>query len=392
MDKLLIERVAEDAKTYWMLGWTWDEIESILEDLGFPDDAIEEGVSKAQAYAKKIVKKGPFNIFKKNQLIRLNNNEIGQVEEVSSNNISVILGDGETVLVEYDDIDIEASAKLAKAYVFREAAHKMITAQKDYIIPVRPEEYAIAPKTKPEFKVTIKPSPGAPPGWAKTTPHITDVEEVSDSVGLMLNEIEAAQKELDVVKQELKVANEMVSEVRLKRKELEKKQHEIAKNIFAILGSQMESIDDLEQQFFKKYKDKLVGLRRRITEQALPVGVVEELEVLKKILETNHPRIYNKVMDALEEYKQANTMIVEKIEELFAYYQPKKQKFAQLQTLKDWASRIWSSIKQVFNDLYEFVFPTIDDSVEAINEFLMLSGKAVAASKVSKAINLLKKA
>jgi len=393
--ELLAKQVEDGAKTYWMLGWSWDEIESIFDDMGVPGEIIESGMKKAESYANKIIKKGPFNIYHKNQLIKLHNGETGQVDSISPKYITICLEDGDLMQVRQDDIDVGASKALTQAYVLRQMANKLKVAQKeDYLVPTRPKRYQVQKTTvEPPLSVTVKPSPGAPPGWSKVTPHMNEIEEASETVGQMLNEIDVAQDELQEVKSELKIANQMANEVRSKRKELEKQQHEIAQNIFAIIGSQNKALGDIEGKFFVKYKNKLVGLQRKMTEEAMGVGVVEELEVLRELLEKNHPRIFNKIMAALEAYKDTNTAIVERMENLFAYYPPAEKKFAfraqWLKKIKDWVNDLWDEFKLISEDLYDYTFPEIDESIDAVDEFIRQVGSETRATKIKRSLESL---
>jgi hypothetical protein len=374
------EEANEHAQAYWWMGYNWDEIEAILIDMEFPENVVDSAVQSAKRYATEVLK-GPFQKIKEGQYIKLKNGAVGVVDCVTPKAVVAFLND-ETVDITENHIDWEATNKLSEAYTLRKSADEMVrSAQKDYLVPDRPEEFVpaeVQPGEGEEFTTTIKKSPGAPPSWGEY-PHEKEVREVSSSITKMLDQIEAAEEQLLEVKEELKIANEMATEVREKRKKLMKEQREAAQNVFAILGSQNRELKELEGTYFRKYKDKLIGLRRAVVEKPQAPGVIEELQVLKQILEDNHPRIFKAVMAALEEYMEANTTIIEQVEKAFAMFPPRKKKVSQLiDKVKEWAAVTWDNIKDIADELHEFIFPTMDETIAAIDNFESAVGKSTA--------------
>jgi hypothetical protein len=380
----------QSARMYWMLGYTWDEIEAILMDLEFPENIVSKAMAETKKYAKGVLSKGPFKMFVEGQLLRLKNGFIGKVASISKDFMSIRLAEGESLQVREKDIDREPSLQLKEAYALREAAEKLMReAQKEYVLPERPgaETTGVVPETKEDFKTVVKPSPGAPPGWGKDVPHVSIVEEVDATVAAMLAQIDAAEGELREVQSELKIANEMVNEVRAKKKELKGRQLEVAKQIWAVIGSQNKELGELQGTFFQKYKEKLMGLRQIVAEIPEEVGVVEELETLKTILEDNHPRIFSGVMEALDEYKEANTVINEKVEKTFALFPPAKKKVGQIkEKVVNWAKSLWTGVQNVADKLYTAVFPSIDETSDAIDDFMGTVTPKMAAYKARRVV------
>ncbi len=371
-----LEEATEHAKIYWMMGWTWEEVEALLQDMEFPENTIEGALKAAKKYAVQIMEKGPFKAMKRGQLVRLKTGSVGRLVAVSEKEVTLELGD-DLIKVEEKDIDAPVTQKLLEAYTLRQAADQLLRdAQEKYMIPQRPQKYQekdILPKGEEPLRVTVKPSPGAPPGWGKETPHVTEVIEVSASIGEMLDNLNAAEELLGEVEAELKPVNQKANEIRSRKKDLLKEQSEIANNIFAIVGSENKELTEMKGTVFRKYKNKLIGLRRTVEEVVEPIGPVEELDALKAILEQNHPRIFNKVMQALKEYKEVNTTINERISKAFAFYPPAQEKMgrrAQLwRRIGAWAKKAWTKILNLAEDLWNIVFPSVDESVDAINEF-----------------------
>lgn len=374
----------EHAKAHWWMGWTWEEISSTLEDMGYPQKVVTNALSRAQTYARDVLNDGPFSMYKEGQLVKLTNGFIGQLADSFRDHLDIIdLEDQSVVSITEDQIDKKSSLKLKEAYLLRVGAYKIIKAAPEDepsgvqklmpSPPVMPEAPQSQMRVRPDDleKLDVKVTERAPKGWGDITPQFSEVEEVSDLAATVLNQIESAETELASVESELKELNAMAKEYRAKQKELKKQEAELAKQLFSVVGSENEAINDLEVTFFQKFKNKIVGLQRAIHEVPQEPGVMDELTALKEILTKNVPDIANEVFTILETWKQENTNIVERIHETFALYPPPKKKSGQLlDKMTDWFKRSWEKIKDSVSGMYYSLFPKIERTTDALDGIL----------------------
>ena len=68
----MTDQAKQRAIAYYMLGFHRDEIESVLEDSGFPDVDIEAAMGNLERYAEETAKDGPFSTLQPGQLVKLN--------------------------------------------------------------------------------------------------------------------------------------------------------------------------------------------------------------------------------------------------------------------------------------------------------------------------------
>ena len=120
------EEAIDCAKTYWMMGWTWDEIEVILEDSEYPSDIVSAALKEAKAYAKEILNKGPFAELKAGQLVKLESGTFGTLEEMHQDHATVNLRGMGITKVSLNQLDKVACEKLSKAHDMRMQAFDMI--------------------------------------------------------------------------------------------------------------------------------------------------------------------------------------------------------------------------------------------------------------------------
>jgi hypothetical protein len=115
------------AKMYWMMGWTWEEIETILEDSEYPSKIVSEALKEAKEYAKEILNKGPFATLKAGQLVKLESGSYGVLEGLYQDHVNVnILGLGKTK-IPLDSLNKVACEKLTEAYNLRIQASNLIS-------------------------------------------------------------------------------------------------------------------------------------------------------------------------------------------------------------------------------------------------------------------------
>jgi len=114
------EEACQSAKSYWMMGWTWDEIETVLEDAEYPKDTISYAIKETKSYARKILNEGPFSIMKSGQGVKLVNGELGTLADIHADHITVVLGGAlGKVKIADKQIDMEATKQLVQAFDLR---------------------------------------------------------------------------------------------------------------------------------------------------------------------------------------------------------------------------------------------------------------------------------
>lgn len=123
--ELIQDNAVEHAKTYWMMGWTWEEIAYVLEDMGFDNDDIDEAIELTQEYAHKVLNNGPFSELKEGQLIKLVNSNKARILSRHKDFINCLI-DNEQVSICAEHIDIEASKKLTNAYNLKVEAFELL--------------------------------------------------------------------------------------------------------------------------------------------------------------------------------------------------------------------------------------------------------------------------
>lgn len=120
------DEAKQSAVTYWMMGWTWDEIETVLEDCEYPAAAIKYALAEAKEYAKTILNEGPFAVMQAGQGVRLVSGEIGVVADRHADHVTVHLDGTGRVKVTASQIDVSATQKLTQSFALRSKAASLI--------------------------------------------------------------------------------------------------------------------------------------------------------------------------------------------------------------------------------------------------------------------------
>jgi hypothetical protein len=125
----LEDDAVEHAKAYRMLGWSWDQIDTILEDMEFEPEIVKCSIKSAQRYFEDTQKDGAFSMFVLGQLIKLTNGYVGKVLDKYPTKLQIKLFDSnEEILVSEAQIDLDASLKLKEAFVLRTTANELLRA------------------------------------------------------------------------------------------------------------------------------------------------------------------------------------------------------------------------------------------------------------------------
>jgi hypothetical protein len=382
-----------------MMGWTWEEIDSILEDSGFSAQAIATAIKNAQKYAYECLKDGPFKNLEAGQLVKLKSGYVGKLINKSAEHVSV-LQNKDKVEVTSDKIDFDISANiLRKAHVLREGAKKIMReAQADTYMTESGEELQIpgAPTKGP----MISPDPEdkwekpylkerTPPGWAEQVPETGNVEEVTKLAHAALEDLDALMLEKQQWEEEKKELVAKSKEIQEVINQMEKQESEIAKNIFAIISAEDKALDDLDVKVFAKYKEKLLGLERKLKAEEVAPTFEQELDAVYQFLQLNHPEIVQNIKDAIEFWMQQHTFIKEQILSKLHYFKaPKKKRSQGWSKIKTWLSDAWNKTKQFFNSLMNETLPMVDEGIALMDALENSVGTAVTAKKVEKALKI----
>ncbi len=122
------DEAMQSAISYWMMGWSWDEIETVLEDSEYTPAVISYAIKETKAYARKILNEGPFAMMTAGQGVKLSSGEIGTLEDVHSDHLVVQMGEDIGVArIGAAHVDIEATNKLGQAFEMRIKAEQLLS-------------------------------------------------------------------------------------------------------------------------------------------------------------------------------------------------------------------------------------------------------------------------
>ena len=383
-----LDEATESAKAYWMMGWTWEEIDSILEDSGFPANAIASAIKKAQEYAYECLKDGPFNTLKEGQLIKLNNGMVGKLLNKYAEHISISEGN-DKLEVSASNVDFETSTKLQKAYILRENAKKLMKeAQGDKIIvpgetsmgdyPKELKNEPVIRETKPQTRVT--PEMQVPKQVKKYLPEkfldvpeaTVTIQEYADTLGTlreMLNELEEEKAKMYAIYKEQFLGPEA---------ELKKETQEIGQKLAAIMESQRQAANVLETVFINRTQELLVGFVSEIQKEKKydTPGFVDQYNALVEFLEQKFPEVAKEALAMIEGWQEDNSVTYRELTtNVFVAKPPIKmveRKHAQgmWSKMTKWVSDLWNSVKQTTNNFYSKTVPEIEEINSALEDFL----------------------
>jgi hypothetical protein len=358
------------AKTYWMMGWSWAEIETVLYDLEYPEAVVKKLIKETQDYAKELLKDGPFNPYNRGQTVKLKNGHIAVLIDMSENRLTVEDPDHGRYVIDNDQIDVEASNKLAEAFKIRQSAKDMLSliGQK-YKLPPAPEVESKKDETK---EYGFAEMPFSPAGMADIVPERGDARPIN-------KKLEDAIKSLDGLESTQEALEEKISGIREKYmnpinreiKDIEAKKADALKKFYLVLNEIGEGVKGNEV-LFRDYKGKLMAIRNEVKEYDLPPNELQELEALKGILQLNHPDIAEKTLSALNQWKEAANKVEKQVQKkvyVFPYRkEPKEEKEAGL--TKEEIKVIWKEVRTASDDLNSGVLVKLEDINKELDKVL----------------------
>jgi hypothetical protein len=342
--KDLQDKATELAKSYWMIGWTWDEIDVTLQDMGYEEAVVGKAVNATQEHSYNMLKDGPFSTYKEGQLVKLTGSkEVTRLVARNTDSLVVEFNDQShsRVKVYAEHIDASATAKLTKAFELRQEANALtLTADPKDIIP----KETAAPE-KFDFKMT--PEMRAPKNWDKQLPEkFQDVPEAKEPVGGMVKAILSIRQKKQEAEKELTAAKELVKENQEIVKKIQREESETAKNLAGIIGVQADANELLEKVVFQRFQDLLIGFNRLVEVDKIPPNLVDKYAKLVDLLKDRVPELSSEILEAIDSWEDANSQLKETlVTELGIAKAPKKIL----------SQNVWSKVKKIFSSLWQSV-------------------------------------
>lgn len=384
-----VEEATEHAKAYWLMGWTWEEIEAVLEDMGVPDKAISSAIKKTQEYAYECLKDGPFNIFKDGQIIALKNGSHGELEGIYPKHLTIVMHDGSVVKVGKDMIDMEKSTKLVDAFSLRETAKKLYKEADDLALAPVNDEKSIDTPMKEEFHLKMTPKMQTPREWGERLPEtFVDVQESTGEVEEIAKTILLLREQKAQADEDLAAARALSKEMNEQVKKLKGEEAELGKELAGILGSEAQASNEMQDILFRRFDGLLIGYQQIIEQREIPPGLVDKHEALVAILEEQVPAAFGEIMRALETWEATNKAIEETLKTEVTLSKPPKKMLGQnfWKKFKDWVSNMWQKIKGVNSSLYENAFPVLEEANIALEDFINSMEQYKYATKIKTAL------
>jgi len=336
----------DHAKAFWMMGWTWDEIDVTLQDMGFVESVVDKAINDTQKYSYEMLKDGPFSHYKEGQLVKLTGSK--DITRLVARNVDGIVVEfaGKSpsrVKVYAEHIDTEATEKLTKAFALRQEANDLLlTAEPKDLVP---QEKAENTPEKFEFKMT--PEMRSPKNWDEQLPEkFVDVPEAKAPVGEMVKAILSIREKKQEAEKELLAARELVKENNEIVKKIQKQETEVAKDLAGIIGVQADANELLESVVFQRFQNLLIGFNRLVEVDSIPPNLVDKYQKLVTLLQERVPELSGEILDALDKWEQANTKLTETLTTELGIAKAPKKILSQ---------NVWSKLRKVFGNLWKAV-------------------------------------
>jgi len=126
------DEAKQSAISYWMMGWSWDEIETVLEDSEYKSNVITHAIKETKEYARKLLNEGPFAMMTAGQGVKLASGDIGVIEDIHADHLVINVGGSVGIArVGAAHVDIDATKQLSQAFELRSNAEKMLSTLDD---------------------------------------------------------------------------------------------------------------------------------------------------------------------------------------------------------------------------------------------------------------------
>jgi len=325
----LKDEATQSAQAYWMMGWTWDEIESVLEDSEYPKNVITYAVKETKEYAKKILNEGPFSVLKTGQSVKLINGSVGTLEEKCADSIAVAIRGIGTVHVNASQLNLVDTEKLREAYYLRiKAAHMLYKLSTDQLEQISVESQTVTPAVH--------------------------------SVDTALSTMESIKQNTDEVKRE---ATQIHTNWEASIQKWEPKSEEektFAQYMHITLAGEKQLDSEVKELFHNQLYNTLAAL-----DDMLRKGATTDADVIN-FLDTQFPDIAAKIEGHLYGIKQRNAAAREYVQQFtkFGKYDADWKK-----TAVQWATASWATTKEFMSTWETLLAPEIKNGIQLISSF-----------------------
>ena len=346
----LKDEAKQSAQAYWMMGWTWDEIESVLEDSDYPKSVITYALKETKEYASKVLNEGPFSVLKMGQEVKLASGVTGILVEKYVDHITVDLaGIGNTAVLE-DQIDHVATGTLREAHVLRcKAANMLYKLSTDQREPIFVESQVVEPAL--------------------------------ESVDIALSTIASLRQSSDEVKREAaKIHGQWEQEVG-KWKPKSEEERDFAQYLQVSLTGESQIDSEITELFHTQLGTVLATLHDEIRKGA----ALTDTNIID-FLDNTFPNITAKLEGHLYGVKQRNIKASEYVQR-FAKFGKEEGEWKKAAV--QWAVASWESTKEFMHMWETTLVPSLDNSIQAISGFLANADKQQITASVQKALKAL---
>jgi len=343
----LKDEAKQSAQAYWMMGWTWDEIESVLDDSEYPKNVVTYAMKETKEYARKILNEGPFAVLNSGQSVKLANGSVGILEEKYADYITLDIKDVGNVNVAADQLDIVATERLREAHAFRvKSADMMYKLSIDQLDHISVEQQTLDP--------------------------------VLESVDNALSTMASIKQRTDEVKRE---AAQIHSKWEANTPDWQPKSEEekdFAQYTYVTLTGE----DQLDSEITDLFHNKLGAVLASLHDE-LRKGAVATDENIIGFMQMIFPHVASDIEGHLYGIKQRNVRAREYVQQ-FAKF-GKEQADWQKEAVQ-WAITSWENTKEFMEDWETSSVPRINIGIEAISEFLAGVDNQQITASVQKAL------
>lgn len=346
----LKDEAKQSAQSYWLMGWTWDEIESVLEDSEYPKNVINYAIKEAKEYARKVLNEGPFSVLKTGQSVKLKNGSIGILLEKYAKHIIVDINDVGKTDITADQLDLAATEKLREAYSLRVKATNMLyKLSTDQLEHVSVESQAINPV----------------------------LELVDNAVATMAS----IKQNTDEVKREATQLHTKWEENTTKWQPSSNEEHDFAQYMHVVLTGEKQLDAEVTDLFHNKLGAFIASLH-----DAIQQGADITNTNIYGFLTDTFPEITNKIEGHLYGIKHRNVKAREYVQQ-FAKFG--KEDAHWKKEAVQWAADSWETTKEFTATWENTLVPNIENGIQIMSEFLMNIDKKQVVASVQKALKTL---
>jgi len=346
----LKDEATQSAQSYWMMGWTWDEIESVLEDSEYPKNVITHAIKNTKEYAKKILNEGPFSVLKMGQDVKLVNGSVGVLEEKYADHITINLKDLGSTNITADQLDLPATEMLREAYGLRmKADHMLYKLSTDQLEPISVESQAIDPA----------------------------LESVDNALSVMAS----IKQNTDEVKREAaQLHSKWESDVG-KWEPQSEEEREFAQYVQVTLTGESQVDSEITEVFHNRLGSVLASLHDEIRKGAAVVD-----EGVLDFLNNTFPNITDKLEAHLYGIKQRNAKAREYVQQ-FAKFDKEDAEWKK--NAVQFAVSSWELTKEFMETWESITVPRIEKGIQSISGLLGNVAKQQITASVQKALKTL---